>query len=72
VPEQLIPLCQYYNEKRQKPSYIFFIESYLSKSQMILGEGADFDWVPLNKTSGYQLTENTAKSLDILKQRLKI
>jgi hypothetical protein len=33
---------------------------------MTLGEGEDFDWIPLDRCLDYELSENTRKSLEIL------
>jgi hypothetical protein len=30
---------------------------------MMLGEGADFDWIPLDKAFDYDLTEKTERDL---------
>lgn len=64
LPENRIkPLRDYYNEDRQQHRYIFFAESDLPKSEMTLGEGADFDWIPLDEVFGYDLTAKTAEDL---------
>ena len=65
-PEKMQPLREYFNEKYQRQSYIFVIETDLEKSQMKLGEGESFDWIPLDKALSYDLTENTRKSIEIL------
>jgi len=64
IPENKIrPLCDYLNEELQTYRYVFYIESELEKSQMKLGEGEDFDWIPLNKVFNYDLTEKTERDL---------
>lgn len=52
----LIPLRDYFNELHGKWRYVFYIESKLKKSEMVLGEGARFDWIPLEKVFEYALT----------------
>src|SRR3989344_37581 len=60
---ELIPLGDYFNEERDAWRYVFYVESESDKSQMILGEGADFDWVSLDKVFDYDLTEKTRRDL---------
>lgn len=43
--------------------YVFYVISDLSKDQMTLGEGADFDWVPLERVFEYELTEKSVRDL---------
>ncbi len=47
--ESLIPLCDYLSVKRNTWRYVFYMETDLKKSDMVLGEGEDFDWVSLDK-----------------------
>jgi 8-oxo-dGTP pyrophosphatase MutT (NUDIX family) len=56
-------LCSYFNHERQTNRNIFFVESRLEKSQMYLGEGADFDWIKLDKVFDYDLTDKTIRDL---------
>src|SRR3989344_2188792 len=42
----------------------------LKKSEMVLNEGEDFDWIPLTKVLELNLTENTRKSLEVLIERI--
>jgi len=67
--DQLIPLITYFNEKYKRQSFIFYVISSLEKSEMKLGEGEDFDWVPLGQVFNYKLTESSERSLKEL-QRL--
>lgn len=61
--KEIIPLCSYLNEELQTHRNIFFVESNLYKSQMQLGEGKGFDWIPLDKVFDYDLTEKTKLDL---------
>lgn len=66
VPEQeMRPLCGYLNEEFGTYRYVFFIESDLLKSQMRLGEGAGFDWIPLEKVFEYDLSEKPRRDLEM-------
>jgi len=67
---RLVPLRKYFNEKFKRHSHIFVLECYLEKQEMTLGEGEDFDWVPLVDVFKYSLTENTKKSLEILIEKI--
>ncbi len=64
-PGDLHPLCDYLNNNFGTWRYVYYIESSLEKSDMSLGEGADFDWIPLDKVFDYDLTEKTAKDLKL-------
>lgn len=68
----VIPLCDYLNEELNTYRYIFYVKSELKKNEMKLGEGADFEWVPLEKVFRYDLTEKTAKDLKLFLQNLPI
>lgn len=61
---QVQPLCDYLNEELQTYRYVFFVESELEKSQMKLGEGEGFDWVPLSRVFEYAITEKTKRDLE--------
>jgi len=63
-------LRDYLNEKRNIWRYVFYIESDLDKSAMRLGEGADFDWVPLDKILDYDLTDKTREDLEFFINRI--
>lgn len=56
-------LCNYFNADRGWWRYVFYIKSNLAKSEMKLREGADFDWIPLDKVFNYTLTEKTRLDL---------
>jgi|SRR3989344_6503253 len=71
IPEQDIkPVCDYLNTNRGTWRYVFYIQSELDKSQMKLGEGADFDWIPLTEVFDYDLSEKTADDLKIFLQTI--
>jgi 8-oxo-dGTP pyrophosphatase MutT (NUDIX family) len=61
--DQILPLCDYFNEELQTYRYVFFVKSDLSKEQMKLNEGEDFDWIPLDKVFDYILTEKSVRDL---------
>ena len=67
--DDLIPLCDYMNEELHIYRYTFYVESSLKKTEMRLGEGEDFDWIPINKVFGYDLTKYTKRDLKLFIER---
>lgn len=61
--EQIRALRDYHNEKRNTHRYVFYVESDMEKNAMTLGEGADFDWIPLQDVFTYDLTSRTEEDL---------
>lgn len=57
-------VCGYLNVEMNTYRYVFYAESVLEKSEMRLGEGADFDWILVNKVMEYDLTEKTKTDLE--------
>lgn len=60
---KVLSLCDYLNDQENMWRHVFYVISDKQKSEMVLGEGADFDWIPLNKVFGYDLSEKTIKDL---------
>ena len=63
--EDITSLCNYLNKERGTWRYVFYMKSDLKKSDMTLGEGEDFDWIPLDKVFSYDVTEKTKKDLEM-------
>ena len=63
-PEEVKYLSDYFNKQRGTHRYVFYIEKDIDKSELSLGEGADFEWIPLDKLGQYDLTEKTKMDLD--------
>ena len=53
----------YVNEEHNTIRHVFVAEYYVPLSLLTLGEGAGFDWVPLNKVFELDLTEKTERDL---------
>jgi 8-oxo-dGTP pyrophosphatase MutT (NUDIX family) len=68
--DQVVPLCNYLNKEFNTHRHIFYVESDLKKDEIKLGEGVDFNWIPLEKVFNYDLTEKTIKDLELFKKRL--
>lgn len=60
---EVIPLCDYLNVERDTRRYVFYVVSDKKKEDMVLGEGADFDWIPLDKVFEYDVTDKTRDDL---------
>jgi 8-oxo-dGTP pyrophosphatase MutT (NUDIX family) len=67
----LKPLYDYLNEEAQTYRYVFYIESGLKKSDMVLHEGEDFDWIPLDQLFEYDLTDKARRDLQRFISQLK-
>jgi 8-oxo-dGTP diphosphatase len=70
-PEKLVPLRDYLNKKNMTWRYVYTMQFDTPKSQMILNEGADFDWVSFDKALKLDLTENTRSDLEFFLKSYK-
>lgn len=70
--DKVMALCDYLNKDRGTWRYVFYVQSELNKSQMTLGEGAGFDWIPLDKVFSYDLTLKTRSDLEMFVKQIKI
>lgn len=61
--EKVVFLQKFFHQGKKQWWYIFYYESYLSKSKMKLTEGADFDWIPIDKVFDYDLSHSAKKVL---------
>lgn len=72
VESEIIPLCDYENIKRNTHRYIFYVISDKKKEEMVLGEGADFGWIPLADVFTYDATEKTFDDLKIFLSKIQV
>ncbi len=73
IPESsVITLRSYLNEKLQTMRHVFYVESTLPKSTMTLGEGADFDWIPIENVFSYDLTDKVREDLTFFVEKKSI
>lgn len=63
-------LCDYFNEKFNTYRYVFYVEKFIPKNQLVLGEGAGFDWIPLSKLDAYDLTDPARRDLKLFEKRV--
>lgn len=61
---EVIPLCDYLNTDRGTHRYSFYVISDAKKEDMVLGEGSDFDWVPLDTVFRLDATQKTFDDLN--------
>jgi len=61
--EEVITLYDYFNEEFQTDRFVFYALSEKNKSEFILTEGEDLDWVDLDELDNYTLTEKTKRDL---------
>ena len=69
--DQVMPLTDYLNVELDTHRNVFYVESDLPKSSMKLGEGKDFDWVPLSNLAKYDLTAMTKADLELFISKQK-
>lgn len=62
--KEVMSLCDYLNEQENIWRHVFYVVSDKQKSEMVLGEGADFDWISLDKVFEYDLSEKTIRDLN--------
>ena len=62
-PEKVKTLRSYPNEVAKTMRYVFFVESGVDVSDLKLGEGAGFKWIPTSKVFEYDLTQKTRDDL---------
>lgn len=67
--EDVKMVCDYFNKEQGTHRHIFFAESHLQKSDMRLGEGADFEWISLDVVEDFDLTEKTRRDLRTWQER---
>lgn len=59
----VMDVCNYLNKEKGTHRYIYYAESRLKKFDMILGEGADFGWIPCDSVFDFDITEKTERDL---------
>lgn len=67
--KEVMPLRDDFNQERDTHRHVFYAKSELEKSEMILGEGADFEWVPLSRVFEFDLTDKVADDLRFFLER---
>lgn len=61
--EEIVPLFNYLNEEMRTQRYIFYIHRYVDKRSLILGEGADLDWIAPTALDSLDTTDKTINDL---------
>ncbi len=61
--EEIVNLDDYLNQELETYRYVFYVISDVKKDDLILGEGAGFDWFSLSNIFDEKITEKTARDL---------
>lgn len=69
--DDVCALDDYINTELGTHRYIFYVVSDKPKSEMVLTEGADFDWVPLKSVFSYDLTQRAVRDLKTFLKRVQ-
>ncbi len=64
LPSQALPLREYMNTLVNQYRVVFYVETYVPTEQLVLGEGAGFDWFPLDAALRLDLAQRTRDDLD--------
>jgi ADP-ribose pyrophosphatase YjhB (NUDIX family) len=62
--EEVMPLRDYPNMERGTHRYVFYVVSNKKKEDMVLGEGANFDWFSFDKALALDTTPMTIDDLN--------
>lgn len=63
-PSQALPLREYMNTLVNQYRVVFYVETYVPTKQLVLGEGAGFDWFALDAALRLDLAQRTREDLD--------
>lgn len=69
-PGEVVPVCDYLNTDRGTHRYSFYAVSDAKKEEMVLGKGADFDWISLDDVFKLDATQKTFDDLNIFLKNL--
>lgn len=67
----IISLDEYLNEELATYRYVFYVISEAKKEDLVLGEGAGFDWFALDNIFAEKITSKTAKDLKTFLKKIK-
>ncbi len=62
----------YVNQDMLSLRHVFFLDFDLKKEEMTLGEGEDFDWIPLDRVFDLELTKYTRVDLEFFVSKIKM
>lgn len=68
-PSAFTPLRDYLNERLATWRYTYIAEHTLEKSEMVLGEGESFDWIPFDEVLKLDLTDTTRLDIEFFLQK---
>lgn len=67
--DRIIKLCDYMNVEFNTYRIVFYVESNVSENELILGEGAGFGWVSLDRIQEYDITDKTYDDLKLFLEK---
>ena len=65
----LLSLHDYLIERLATWRFVFSVAFFLTKEEMTLGEGAGFDWVPVDKVLSYDMADATKRDIEFFLQK---
>ncbi len=60
----------YFNDDMGRHRYVFYVVSDAPLAELTLGEGAGFEWVPLERVNEYDLTDKVKADLEFFVQNV--
>lgn len=67
---RVLLLAEYVNTTHGMMRHVFYSEQAIPVETIVLGEGAGFAWIPLNKLGQFPLTEKTVNDLKLFQKIL--
>lgn len=68
--ENIHYLRDYFNDFMKRHRHVFYVISDVPVTELTLGEGAGFEWIPLNRVNEYDLTDKTKEDLEFFVQKV--
>lgn len=68
--KEIVELCEYMNVELDTYRVVFYVESDVSEKDLILGEGAGFGWIAINRMQEYELTDKTEDDLKLFLKKI--
>ncbi len=68
--DRVVELCDYFNPDFDIHRYVFYIEDDTPTSEMRLGEGAGFEWIPLKDVASMNISKRTLQDINYFINRL--
>ena len=63
--QYVTPLCDYLNVELNTYRFVYYVVKDIDLSELTLGEGAGFEWVPISNIESYDLTQKSKEDIDV-------